>query len=156
MMRKTNNWMNLTLSFAWASLGLLLSGLPSQADKPPNCGLYTYRAEIVRVIDGDTVVANVDLGFDVWLRDMRLRLAGIDAPERNTTGAEKATTALTTRIEGEDVYICSIKAKRSDDETKDGFGRYFAVIHHKGWNINEWLLKSGLVCEYIEKQECLR
>ncbi|MEL7469969.1 MAG: thermonuclease family protein [Pseudomonadota bacterium] len=85
---------------------------------------------------------------------MHLRLAGIDAAEKNTTGAEKATNALKPQTDDMDVYVCSIKAKRSDDETKDGFGRYFAVIHHKGWNINEWLLKSGLVCEYVEGQDC--
>ena len=47
--------------------------------------MYTYRAEIVRVVDGDTVDINIDLGFGVWLNDERVRLAGVDTPESRTS-----------------------------------------------------------------------
>ena len=46
----------------------------------PSCGVYTCKAKIVRVIDGDTVVADIDLGFRTWLHGEHLRLYGIDAP----------------------------------------------------------------------------
>lgn len=42
--------------------------------------MYEYRAEILRVIDGDTVVARIDLGFSVSI-EQHLRLHGINAPE---------------------------------------------------------------------------
>jgi len=42
--------------------------------------MYTYKAKVVRVIDGDTVDVAIDLGFKVTI-NARLRLAGIDAPE---------------------------------------------------------------------------
>ena len=60
----------------------------------PDCGLYTYRGEIVRVIDGDTVVADIDLGFNVWVRDEHLRLNRIDAPETGSVEGAAVTTAL--------------------------------------------------------------
>ena len=81
---------------AWVLAAL---GAPAAAD--PACGLYQYKANIVRVIDGDTVVADIDLGFNVWRRDERLRLFGIDTPERKKAtmdGWRAAKEALASRI----------------------------------------------------------
>jgi len=46
--------------------------------------VYEYRVEIVRVVDGDTVDVDIDLGFGVWLKKQRVRLYGIDTPESRT------------------------------------------------------------------------
>ena len=46
--------------------------------------MYEYRANINRVVDGDTVDVDIDLGFGVWMKDERVRLAGIDTPESRT------------------------------------------------------------------------
>ena len=46
--------------------------------------MYEYRIEIVKVIDGDTVDVNIDLGFGVWMKKERVRLYGIDTPESRT------------------------------------------------------------------------
>ena len=52
--------------------------------------MYHYKAVLVRVIDGDTIDVDIDLGFDVWLKKQRVRLAGIDATESRTRNkAEK-------------------------------------------------------------------
>lgn len=60
----------------------LLAALVSAGAEPPDAdSLYHYRAVITEVYDGDTVTADVDLGFSVWVRGERLRLARIDAPE---------------------------------------------------------------------------
>ena len=45
---------------------------------------YFYNANIVRVIDGDTIVCNIDLGFDTWIHNEHVRLLGINAPEVRT------------------------------------------------------------------------
>ena len=53
--------------------------------------MYEYRIEIVKVVDGDTVDVNIDLGFGVWMKKERVRLYGIDTPESRTRDlAEKA------------------------------------------------------------------
>lgn len=44
---------------------------------------------IKRVVDGDTVVVDIDLGFDIWIRDETVRLYGIDAPESRTSDDEE-------------------------------------------------------------------
>ena len=46
--------------------------------------MYEYRCKVIRVIDGDTVDVDIDLGFDIMLRDERVRIMGIDTPESRT------------------------------------------------------------------------
>jgi micrococcal nuclease len=46
--------------------------------------MYEYRCKIVKIIDGDTVDVDIDLGFGVWLHKERVRLYGIDTPESMT------------------------------------------------------------------------
>lgn len=59
------------------------------AERAPEEPGYVYRAEVRRVVDGDTVDLDVDLGFGVWRMAERVRLMGVDAPERWTpAGAE--------------------------------------------------------------------
>ena len=47
--------------------------------------MYEYKAQVLRIIDGDTLVVNIDLGFDVWIHNEVIRLNGIDTPEVRTT-----------------------------------------------------------------------
>jgi micrococcal nuclease len=44
--------------------------------------MYEYRAHLVKVVDGDTVDVDIDLGFGVWLKDERVRIMGIDTPKK--------------------------------------------------------------------------
>ena len=46
--------------------------------------MHTYKCTILRVVDGDTVDVDIDLGFGVWLRKERVRILGIDTPESRT------------------------------------------------------------------------
>ena len=47
--------------------------------------MYEYKAQVLRIIDGDTLAVNIDLGFDVWIHNEVIRLNGIDTPEVRTT-----------------------------------------------------------------------
>lgn len=47
--------------------------------------MYEYKVNIIRVVDGDTVDVDIDLGFGVWLRGERVRMMGIDTPESRTS-----------------------------------------------------------------------
>ena len=46
--------------------------------------MYEYKAKIMKVVDGDTVDVDIDLGFGVVLTDERVRIMGIDTPESRT------------------------------------------------------------------------
>jgi micrococcal nuclease len=88
--------------------------------------IYIYKAELIRVVDGDTVELMIDLGFDTSRKE-RFRLYGVDAPEMNTAEG-KAAKAWLIGILGPygAIYVQTIqletKAKR------DKYGRFLAVL----------------------------
>ena len=47
--------------------------------------MYEYKVNILKVVDGDTVDVDIDLGFGCWLRNERVRIVGIDCPESRTS-----------------------------------------------------------------------
>ena len=114
----------------------------------PDCGLYQYEARIVSVYDGDTVRADVDLGFNTWRRNERFRLFGIDTPELWGVSDEvkargiAARDALRDRILDKDVLICTIKDRTGK------YGRYLARIFVEGEDVNAWLISSGHAVPY--------
>lgn len=55
--------------------------------------MYTYKAKLDRVVDGDTIDVNIDLGFDISVHK-RVRLAGIDTPESRTRDLEEKKRGL--------------------------------------------------------------
>ena len=56
--------------------------------------MYEYRCEVVRIIDGDTIRVDVDLGFGIWSRNETVRLYGIDTPESRTRDLEEKKYGL--------------------------------------------------------------
>ena len=56
--------------------------------------MYEYRCKLVKVIDGDTIDVDIDLGFGVWLKKERVRLVGIDTPESRTRDLEEKKYGL--------------------------------------------------------------
>jgi micrococcal nuclease len=106
--------------------------------------MYEYRAKITAVYDGDTVTADIDLGFEVWLRGQRLRLLNIDTPE--VRGKEKkegivSRDALRDRILGKEVIVMS--------DRRGKYGRWLVEIFLDEENINSWLLNEGYAIPYI-------
>lgn len=107
--------------------------------------MYEYRAHVTKVYDADTVTVDIDLGFDVVLKDQKLRLLGINAPEMR--GEEKtqgtiSRDALSARIMDKDIKIITYKDK------KGKYGRWLAEIFLDGENLNEWLLNEGYAVKY--------
>ncbi|MBX3597757.1 MAG: thermonuclease family protein [Rhizobiaceae bacterium] len=125
--------------------------LPSVSNAAPACGLYQYHAEITDVYDGDTVTADIDLGFNTWRRGERLRLFGIDTPELKGPDRElglAARDALRSRILGKGVIICTIRDDNSSAEQREKYGRYLAKIYIDDELINDWLVQQGLARAY--------
>ena len=56
--------------------------------------MYEYKCKILRVVDGDTVDVDIDLGFGVWLKNERVRMMGIDTPESRTRDKEEKRFGL--------------------------------------------------------------
>lgn len=73
--------------------------------------LYNYDATVERVIDADTVVCNLDLGFGVWMRKVSVRVLGINAPEISGKERPEGLVAKARVVEllppGTKVTVCS-------------------------------------------------
>lgn len=101
--------------------------------------LYHYKANVVRVIDGDTIEVDCDVGFCLS-QTMRLRLLGIDAAELRTKDpvervmGRAAKEALVVLLEGRDVVLRTEKA--------DSFGRYLADVWLGEMNVSDWLVAN--------------
>lgn len=79
--------------------------------------MYEYSAAIVRVIDGDTIVVDLDMGRRLWVRDAKHRLAGCNAREAKMPGGAEATANLRTLLPaGELVRLRSLKPYKYGDE----------------------------------------
>jgi micrococcal nuclease len=104
--------------------------------------MYNYTAKVVRVVDGDTIDVEIDLGFDIWHKT-RLRLANIDAFERYTDQGKKATEYVIEALSSQPTYeITTYKT--------DKYGRYLAEIFIKGNSLNKSLVDIGLAVPYVE------
>ncbi|TCS60812.1 hypothetical protein EDD52_113106 [Primorskyibacter sedentarius] len=137
-------WLSLKVALACT----LFSNPANAASPTPDCEPYLCKAEIVRVIDGTTVVADINLGFRTWLRDEHLRLNRIDTPERSTPEGKEVVAIVRQRLEGRTLFICTIKAKRSDSEATGSFARYLVEIYDDGENVNDWLLETGRAAKF--------
>jgi hypothetical protein len=115
------------------TIGKEFSLIPSNRTKQD---LYTYQAKIIRVVDGDTLVCSIDLGFSTQAEQI-LRLRGINAPEMKTKAGEASKHFVQRRLKkGSDVIIRTYST--------DIFGRYVADTYHdNGKFLNQELLNSG-------------
>lgn len=114
--------------------------------------MYEYKAKILKVLDGDTVDIDLDLGFNVVLANQRVRMAGIDTPESRTTNTEeKVRGQLSKKKLAEKLPVGSIvkiQTKR-DDGNDDKFGRILGVfILEDGTNLNQWLIDNNYAVLY--------
>jgi micrococcal nuclease len=109
--------------------------------------VYEYKATIRKIVDGDTVDVDIDLGFDCWMHNQRIRLYGIDTPEcRTRNKQEKAHGLLAKKYVQETLIVGEVYALRTREKGK--FGRYLGEIKVGRTTINKLLIKEGLAVAY--------
>ncbi len=117
--------------------------------------MYEYNCTITRVVDGDTVDVDVDLGWDTWRRGERIRLYGIDTPEcRTRDDEEKAAGLLAKKFVEQMLHVGG--TYKLETREKGKFGRYLGVIKIAGdLTINTALVTEHLAVPYMgqSKQE---
>tara|TARA_R110002020_G_scaffold21810_1_gene73932 strand:- start:125 stop:505 length:381 start_codon:yes stop_codon:yes gene_type:complete len=90
--------------------------------------MYDYMAKLIKVVDGDTIDCDIDLGFGVWMKNQRVRLYGINAPETRTKdlvekeAGERAKLRLIAMM-SDKFLLTSVKDK------KGKFGRILGIIN---------------------------
>jgi len=106
--------------------------------------MYDYQCTIVRVVDGDTVDVDIDLGFDTWRRGERIRLYGIDTPECRTRDAdEKAAGQLAKEFVEDALHVGG--TYRLQTKEKGKFGRYLGTIYLT----DDTSINAALVTEHL-------
>ena len=104
--------------------------------------MYKYNAQVLKVIDGDTLDLFVDLGFKVGF-NTRIRLIGIDTPEKNFPYGKVVKDYLTNLLEGNKVYL--------DVTKKDKYGRYLGMVYlneSDNVSVNELLINENMAKAY--------
>ena len=114
--------------------------------------MYEYRATIVKVIDGDTVDVDIDLGFNVVLQDERVRIAGIDTPESRTRDKEEKKFGLAAKARVKQLLgkTCVLKTQinKNGEDMKGKFGRILGDFNVYDRDTDSWkLLTSILISE---------
>ena len=115
--------------------------------------MWTYRAKVIRVIDGDTVDVDIDLGFGIWMHKERIRLLGIDTPESRTRDKEEkkyglaAKKYLTEMLNDEGGIV--LKTKK-DAEGKFGriLGELWRTTDYADKSINQYLVDEHHAVQY--------
>ena len=114
---------------------------------------FEYHAKVNKIIDGDTINVDLDLGFNVVLSNQSVRLLGIDTPESRTSDkAEKVFGTLSKNKVKEFIDKCEgqiiLQTVLSDSEEK--FGRLLGKIINPKDNtvLNDWLIISHYAVAY--------
>ena len=111
---------------------------------------HIYSAKLVRVVDGDTADAMIDLGFNVWVKN-RIRFMGVDAWESRTRNLEEKEKGLAAKAYVKDLLENSDEGKfllKSHGVGK--YGRVLGELFVKGneKSVNELLKENGHAYEY--------
>ena len=113
--------------------------------------MYEYKAKVNRVIDGDTVILDIDLGFETWINNQSIRIFGVDTPESRTKDLDEKARGLLAKEwvnkllpQGEIVFVKTIKDKN------EKFGRILGdIINNDNISVSASLLENHLAVPYI-------
>ena len=113
--------------------------------------MYEYNAQVLRVVDGDTVDVLIDCGFSTFRKE-RVRLYGINAPESRTRDKEEKKKGLAAK-ERLDQLITNTEGKivvKTELDKKGKYGRILGVIwdESKKKNFNNMLVAEGHATKY--------
>ena len=111
--------------------------------------MFTYNCRIARIVDGDTLDVDIDLGFGIWKTNERIRLWQIDTPECRTRDKEEKKYGLIAKNFVEQ-HLPIGKIFELQTLEKDKFGRYLGAVFVKNrLSINDMLLKANLAVKYV-------
>ena len=114
-------------------------------DVDGSADMYKYNAKVTRVVDGDTVDALVDLGFDTW-KKVRIRMMGLNAPESRTRDLEEKKKGLAAKDRLKELLNSDTFILQSHGVGK--YGRCLGELFVDDVNINKQLIKEGHAVEY--------
>ena len=110
--------------------------------------MYEYKCKLVKVVDGDTVDVDIDLGFGVWLQNQRIRMYGIDAPESRTSNKVEKVYGMAAKdfvikwTNAGDLVLKTFK------DGKGKYGRILGELWYNDVNINQRMIEEHHAVKY--------
>ena len=118
--------------------------------------MYEYRATLLKIVDGDTVDVDIDLGFGVVLTNQRIRLYGIDTPESRTRDLEeKKCGKLAAKYIEDHIKVSSSFTLRSKLDGKGKYGRILGELicyvpeFDREMSLNDAMITKKLAVKYF-------
>ena len=120
-----------------------------------------YYAKLVKVVDGDTVDVDIDLGFGIKLTNERVRIMGIDTPESRTSNKVEKVFGLAAKnrlaaLLAEDCILITTENKKGEDEVGK-FGRVLGDFQIGDKSVTQIMIEEGHAADYYggSKEELL-
>ena len=118
--------------------------------------MYEYRCKVLRVVDGDTVDVDIDLGFGIVLKDERVRIMGIDTPESRTRDKVEKLFGLASKVRlkeligGKSGPILKTQINKKGEDMKGKFGRILGDFEtDDGRMVTDILVEEGHAVAYF-------
>jgi len=111
---------------------------------------YEYPCKILRVVDGDTVDVDIDLGFGVWIHKERVRVMGIDTPESRTRDlVEKKFGLAAKEFVKSMMPIGSMQMIKTEKDKTGKFGRVLGDFLFDGKRLTEIMIEENHAVPYF-------
>jgi len=120
--------------------------------------MYDYKCKIVKVIDGDTVDVDIDLGFGIWMKAERVRIMGIDTPESRTRDKVEKKFGLAAKERLKTLLgktsVLRTQVSKSGEDMKGKFGRILGDFDVYCHDTDSWrpatkvMIEEGHAVEY--------
>ena len=116
--------------------------------------MYEYKCKILRVVDGDTVDVDIDLGFGIVLSNERVRIMGIDTPESRTRDAVEKKFGLASKARLKSLLgktgILKTQINKNGEDMKGKFGRILGdFATEDGRMVTDILVEEGHAVAYF-------
>ena len=115
--------------------------------------MYEYKCIILRVVDGDTVDIDIDLGFGIWMHKERVRMMGIDTPESRTRNKVEKKFGLAAKAKLKSLLgpkpVLQTTISKKGEDMKGKFGRVLGDFLVDGKKVTEIMCKTGHAVPYF-------
>lgn len=116
--------------------------------------MYEYRCNVIKVIDGDTVDVDIDLGFGVWVRGERVRIMGIDTPESRTSDDIEKLFGIAAKNRLKELLgetaVLKTQVNKNGEDMKGKFGRILGdFVAPDGRMVTDVLIEEGHCVAYF-------
>ena len=115
--------------------------------------MWTYRAKVVRVIDGDTVDVDIDLGFGIWQKNERVRIMGIDTPESRTRDKIEKKFGLAAKAKLKSLLgptpVLQTTISKKGEDMKGKFGRVLGDFLQDDKSVAKIMCETGHAVPYF-------